>query len=181
MEDRAGETGTGPEAPACSGETGETEMFDFRPFLPLLPFFRDFHPGEIERLLSFGKILARPRRSRLYQAGSPATSAYLVIRGSVECSVRRGGELQLSVIGPGRICGANEMISRRDRKTGAGTRTGALLLELDREAFAQLFNGETSECLKFQKAVGINQLGDLKSANNLLALLVNQAHIHAWQ
>jgi CRP-like cAMP-binding protein len=181
MENRTGETSAGPEAPACSAGPGETESFDFRPFLPLLAFFRDFHPGDIDRLLSFGKVLERPKRSRLYEAGTTATSAYLVIRGSVECSVRRGGKLQLSVIGPGRICGANEMISRRDRKTGAGTRTGALLLELDREAFGQLFSGETPECLKFQKAVGINQLGDLKSANNLLALLVNQAHIQAGQ
>ena len=184
MERRALEDASLPAASAIPPDLagpGEREAFEFRPFLPLLPFFRGFHPAEIDRLLTYGKVLERSKRSQLYEEGAEATSSYLVVRGSVECMVWRGGKMQLSVIGPGRICGANEMISGRNRKNSAETRSGSLLLELEREAFEQLFTGETTECLKFQNAIGIDLLNDLKSANNLLALLVNQAHIRAGQ
>jgi CRP-like cAMP-binding protein len=162
------------------GHSGEAS-FDFRPYLPLLPFFRHFHQADTDRFLALGKLLEMPGQSQLYEEGAEATSAYLVVRGAVECTVWRGGKKQLAVIGPGRICGANEIIGRRSRKNSAGTRSGSLLLELEREAFERLFTGETPECLQFQNAIGNDQLNDLKSANNLLALLVSQAHIRAGQ
>jgi CRP-like cAMP-binding protein len=155
------------------------ESLDFRQFMPLLPFFRGFHAPEIDRLLLLGNLIERPKRSELFAEGAKASSVHLIIHGSVDCSIWRGGRMQLSVIGPGRICGANELISGRDRQNSAGTRTNALLLELDRAAFEQLFTGNSSACLKFQNAIGISQLSDLKSANNLLALLVNLAHVRA--
>jgi CRP-like cAMP-binding protein len=155
------------------------EPFDFRQFMPLLPFFGRFHASEIDRLLWLGKIIERPKRTELFEEGGKASSVYLIIRGSVDCSLWRRGRMQLSVIGPGRICGANEVISGRDRQNSAGTRTNTLLLELDQATFEQLFTGNTPECLKFQNAIGISQLNDLKSANNLLALLVNLAQIRA--
>jgi CRP-like cAMP-binding protein len=165
--------------PPVPTERQASEPFDFRRFMPLLPFFRRFLASEIDRILSFGQIIERPKRTDLYEEGGQASSAYLIIRGCVDCSVWRNGRMQLSVIGPGRICGANEMISGRDRQNSAGTRTNALLLEINNAAFNQLFTGSTAECLKFQNAIGLTQLNDLKSANNLLALLVNLAQIRA--
>ena len=161
------------------GAPHQSESFDYLPFLPHLPFFRRFHASEIDRLLTLGKIIERPKQCQLYQEGAPAKFTYLVIRGSVDCTVWRGGKMQLSVIGPGRICGANEMISGRDHQNSAGTRTRSLLIALDHTAFERLFTGDTTECLKFQNAIGVSQIRDLKSANNLLALLVNLAHIEA--
>jgi CRP-like cAMP-binding protein len=153
--------------------------FDFRAFMPFLPFFRGFNASDIDRLVQLGEIVELPKHAELYDEGAKPSSAYLIIRGCVDCSVWRGGRMQLSVVGPGRICGANEMISGRGRQNGAGTSTDALLLKLDRAAFEKLFTGNGPECLKFQNAIGISQLNDLKSANNLLALLVNLAHIRA--
>lgn len=169
---------TGATRPVGNGRQQGT-AFDILPFLALLSFFRGFSASECERVLGCGKIVAQEKGCMLYDEGSAAGSGYLVIRGSVACTAWRNGERQLSVIGPGRICGANEMISGRDRQDSAVTRARSVLLELDNTAFERLFTGDTAECFKFQNAIGVSQVRDLRSANNLLALLVNLAHIRA--
>jgi CRP/FNR family cyclic AMP-dependent transcriptional regulator len=151
-----------------------SEPFDWRPFLPLLYCFRRFAAEELEELLRFGEIREAPSQSVLFEEGEEADLAYVVLRGAVECAAMRGAKLQLSIIGPGRMCGVGELIERRGRRFHAVTRTGATLIGLKRDAFSELFLGEAPACLKFQQSVGLDQLNDLKTANNLLAILVNQ-------
>ena len=151
-----------------------SEPFDWRPFLPLLYCFRRFSTDELEHLLHFGEIMELPQHSVLFEEGAAADLVYIVLRGAVECAALRGSKLQLMIIGPGRMCGAGELIDGRSRRFHAVTRTGATLIGVKREAFFELFNGEAPTCLKFQQSVGLDQLNDLKTANNLLALLVNQ-------
>jgi len=161
---------------AGAGQVAENP-FNFRQFLPLLLFFNLFLESEIDRLLLLGKVVTKPKQALLFDEGDSPNAAYLVLRGCVDRGVWRRGRVRTSLTGPGRICGANEMLSGRDRGTSATALTDSLLLELDHSAFERLFTGNAAECLRFQNAIGIDQIKNLKSANNLLALLTNLEHI----
>lgn len=161
--------GVGRDAP-CS--------FDYRAFLPIVPLFRDFDAREIDLVVARAKVLELPRGRQLYREGGPARACYIVVRGALEQTVTRGERRQLAIFGPGRLCGANDLIGGQRHNADAAVRAGALLLELDQAAFEALFTGETTECLKFQSAIAANQLIDLKAADNLLTTLVSQAHVH---
>ncbi len=152
--------------------------FDYRAFLPIVPFFRDFDESEIDLVVARAKVLELPRGQRLYREGAPARACYIVVRGALEQTVTRGERRQLAIFGPGRLCGANDLIGGQRHNADAAVRAGALLLELDQAAFEALFTGETTECLKFQSAIATDQLIDLKAADNLLTTLVSQAHVH---
>ncbi len=182
---------TGAHAPPASAETDaevddplagvERDVpgsFDYRAFLPIVPFFRDFDAREIDLVVARAKVLELPRGQRLYREGGPARACYIVVRGALEQTVTRGERRQLAIFGPGRLCGANDLIGGQRHNADAAVRAGALLLEIDQAAFEGLFTGETTECLKFQSAIATNQLIDLKAADNLLTTLVSQAHVH---
>ncbi len=182
---------TGEHAPPASAETdAEVEdplagverdapcSFDYRAFLPIVPLFRDFDEREIDLVVARAKVLELPRGRHLYREGGPARACYIVVRGALEQTVTRGERRQLAIFGPGRLCGANDLIGGQRHNADAAVRAGALLLEFDQAAFEGLFTGETTECLKFQSAIAANQLIDLKAADNLLTTLVSQAHVH---
>ncbi len=168
----------GVERPLAGAEHGAPCSFDYRAFLPIVPFFRDFDAREIDLVVARAKVLELPRGQQLYREGSPARACYIVVRGALEQTISRGERRQLAIFGPGRLCGANDLIGGQMHNADAAVRAGALLLELDKAAFEALFTGETTECLKFQSAIATDQLIDLKAADNLLTTLVSQAHVH---
>ncbi len=159
-----------------AGQNGPSS-FEYRAFLPLLSCFRDFEPHEIDALLARAGIVELPRGQLLYREGDAAQAGYIVARGAVELSVTRKHHHQLAILGPGRLCGTNAMISGRGYHADATVCSGALLLELDTNAFDELFNGDSAEAFRFQRAVGASQLMELKAADNLLTTLVSQAHV----
>jgi CRP-like cAMP-binding protein len=99
------------------------------------------------------------------------------VRGAIEISVNRDRRYQLSILGPGRLCGAGAMIAESVGNSDARIRSDALLLAFDPPAFGDLYLGETTDCLKFQNMVSANQLEELKTADNLLTTLVSQDRI----
>jgi CRP-like cAMP-binding protein len=151
--------------------------FEYRPFLAVMPCFEGFKESEIDDVLARGEVVEIPRGEFLYREGSAPNACYLILRGAVERSVMRDRRYQLSVIGPGRLCGGNAMIAQGSHTSDARVRAQALVLRFDREGFDSLFRGETTECLKFQNLVSANQLMLLKAADNLLALLVSQSYV----
>ena len=91
----------------------------------------------------------------------------------------RDRRYQLAVLGPGRFCGTNAMISNNPHSSDARVRSQTLVLEFDRSGFESLFLGEETVCLKFQNLVSASQLVQLKAADNLLALLVSQSYVRS--
>jgi CRP-like cAMP-binding protein len=170
-------TGREPRTPPLDQVSSGSYSFDYRPFLPIIPFFEDFDENEIDRVLERTTVLEVPRGDFLYREAEQARSCYVVVRGAIENSILRDRRYQLSVLGPGRLCGANDLIEERPHSWDARVRAGALLLTFDRAGFESLFRGESTECLKFQNVIGNNQLMELKAADNLLTMLVSQAHI----
>jgi CRP-like cAMP-binding protein len=151
--------------------------FDFRPFLPVVPFFAPFTESEIDRIIANAKVVELTRGEYLYREAAPARSCYVIVRGAIETSVTRDRRYQLSILGPGRICGANSLITERRRSSDARARSAVLLLAFDQSSFRQLYSGDTAECLKFQRMISQNQLQDRKTADNLLSTLVSQDYV----
>ena len=166
-----------PSSAAVSGPASPAEIpsqtcsFEYRAFLPVIPFFAGFTDDQIDRFVAHARALELPRGEYLYREGARADSCFLVIRGAVEISVMRDRRYQLAVLGPGRLCGANSLITATARNSDARVRSAALLLRLDESAFRTLYQGESEECLHFQRMVSINQLQELKAADNLLSTL----------
>jgi CRP-like cAMP-binding protein len=155
----------------------EPPSFDFRRFLPVVPFFASFTESEIDQIVSNAKVMELSRGKYLYREAASARSCYVVVRGAIERSVSRDRRYQLSILGPGRICGANSLITDKPRKSDARARSAVLLLAFDQSSFQELFSGDTTECLKFQRMISQNQLEDRKTADNLLSTLVSQDYV----
>ena len=151
--------------------------FNYRPFLSVMPCFDSFSETDIDGTLSRGDVIEIPRGEFLYREGSTPNACYLVLRGAIERSVGRDRRYQLSVLGPGHLCGANSMIAQEPHSCDARVRSQALLLRIDKSGFDILFLGDEKECLKFQNLVGADQLKQLKATDNLLALLVSQSYV----
>lgn len=154
-----------------------TPSFDYQPFLPIIPFFEEFRDHEIDRVVARAKVLELPRNEYLFREGTQAAFCSILVHGAIEISVLRDRRYQLSVLGPGRLCGANALIAKSACGSDARVRSSVLLLCFDELAFRTLYKGETTECMKFQRMVGVNQLQELKAADNLLATLVSQDHV----
>ena len=168
---------SGSEHAAAAESTGQSPSFDFRRFLPVIPFFVPFTEGETDRLVARARVVELSRGEFAYREGSPAQSCFLIVRGAIETSVSRDRRYQLSILGPGRIFGANSLITDRRCRSDTRVRSAALLLEFDRSAFRHLYSGDTVECLKFQRMLSRNQLQDRRVADNLLSTLVSQDYV----
>jgi CRP-like cAMP-binding protein len=151
--------------------------FDLRRFLSVVPCFASFTESEIDRFVTYAEVVELSRREYLYREATTARSCYLVVRGAIETSVNRDRRYQLSILGPGRICGANSLITGKRRCCDARARSGSLLLAFNQSAFHELYSGNDTECLKFQRMISQNQLQDRKTADNLLSTLVSQDYI----
>jgi len=168
-------------ADADAGITAESvehpPSFDFRRFLPVVPLFASFTESETDQLVANAKVVELSRGEYLYREAAPARSCYVIVRGAIETSVSRDRRYQLSILGPGRICGANSLITERRRCCDARARSAALLLAFDQSTFHEMYSGVTPECLKFQRVISQNQLQDRKIADNLLSTLVSQEYV----
>jgi CRP-like cAMP-binding protein len=158
-------------------DNARAPSFDYGSFLSITPFFDQFEDAEIEQIVAQARVLEVPRDDFIYCEGGETTTSFIVVRGAVDNSIMRDRRYQLSVLGPGRLCGANSAIENKPHRSDGRVRSGALLLAFDAENFRTLFHGTTIEALKFQMMVSRNQLLDLKSADNLLTSLVSQAHV----
>lgn len=162
---------------ALAENAARAPSFDYQTFLPITPFFEEFEAEEIEQVRARAQVLEIPRDDYLFREGGETDACFIVVRGAVDSSIMRDRRYQLSVLGPGRLCGGNSIIENKPHRSDGRVRSGALLLAFDSGNFQSLFDGNTIEALKFQMMVSRNQLLELKSADNLLTSLVSQAHV----
>jgi CRP-like cAMP-binding protein len=162
---------------ATDFDNGLKPSFDYRPFLAVTSFFEAFEETEIDCIVESASVLEMPRNEYLWREGDAAGCSFVVVRGAVDNTIMRDRRYQLSVLGPGRLCGSNSMIKDIAHCCDMRTRSDSLVLRFDRKNFTRLFNGSDIPALKFQARVSHNQLLELKSADNLLTTLVSQAHV----
>ena len=151
--------------------------FQFRPFLAVTPFFENFDEVEVEHILASGQVMEIPRNDYLYREGSATAACFLVVRGAVDNSIMRDRRYQFSVLGPGRLCGANSLINPMPHHCDSRVRSDALVLRITADKFEELLHDSATASLKFQAKISHNQLLELRSADNLLTTLISQAHI----
>jgi len=104
-----------------------------------LEFFRELGDEDLATLLAAMRRWQIPRGRRVTTAGTPGSSACVIVRGAVELSVQRGQRRQqLAVVGPGKMFGMVSMIDRGPRRTTCTVREDAVVLELRADAFERI-------------------------------------------
>jgi len=163
----------------------ETAPFDYRRFLPLLPVFREFGEEDIERVVAKAKLLELERGQGLFAAGQPVASSWIVVRGAVEVSARRGPPAagaratrrRIAVLGPGQWVGAMSQLDGAVHGSSGRAREDSLLLEIGRAEFDALYYCGDSTSARIQRALHVSLLQSLRHTNNQLSRLISQARV----
>jgi CRP/FNR family transcriptional regulator len=164
--------------PLASVARTKKASFDFRPFLPHLPVFEGFDQAEIEEVLSVSSILELPRGQKVFAAGQPSTACFIVVRGAVKIRAQHEKrERRMAVLGPGQLLGYMSAIEKSVHGSDAVVREQALLLEISREAFEQLYFSASPASTKLHRAIQKSLLSSLGQTNRHLTRLISQARL----
>jgi CRP-like cAMP-binding protein len=152
--------------------------FDVRPFLPLLPAFEGFHEAETAEVLECSSLLDLPRGHGVFFAGQPSEACFVVIRGAVEIRTRHATrERRMAVLGPGQFLGYMSLLERGTHRSDALVRENALLLEIPRAAFEDLYHGTGPASTKLQRVIQRSLLSSLAQTNRHLTRLISLARL----
>jgi selenocysteine lyase/cysteine desulfurase/CRP-like cAMP-binding protein len=120
-------------------------------------FFAGFDDGGLrgllermsERILGDGEIV--------FAAGEPGDSLYVVADGTVEVTVRRDERrIRLGILGPGKVFGEVALVDGAPRSATCSALGAAVVLELDRAAFATLAETRSPLSLRLLEALIAN-------------------------
>lgn len=93
--------------------------------------------GELELMTAFGVPRSLSEGGRIFSAGEPGRSMFVVLEGEVELVLDRG--TRRKTLGPGTFFGELALVLAGERRSAdAFAKPGARLLELDGEGFANL-------------------------------------------
>jgi glycine/D-amino acid oxidase-like deaminating enzyme/CRP-like cAMP-binding protein len=161
--------------------TTETSSADSIPPEQLLAFaaFREFNTEEITELLRSMQRWDLARGTLLFKEGDEGYTCYVLVRGTVDVSVKVRGEPQLlSQLGPGSIFGQASLIAGEPRSVSCSIRRDAILAEIDGEACERLLNSKTGLAVKLLAALNQGLVAALRSADRQLMRL-NAEHVGA--
>lgn len=172
-------------APLRASSTDATGEFDYRAFLPLLPVFADWEAQAIDAFVAATRPLTLPRGACLFDAGQPAASCFVTVRGAVEVSAALPADLtrpvpqqrRLAVLGPGQLLGYRGVLLATPRDVRVVAREETLLLECPGAAFAALYGGDSLVAVRLQGAVNAALLGALARATAALTRQVHHARL----
>ena len=152
--------------------------FDFKPFLPHLAVFEGFDAAEIEEILSAASLLELPRGHAVFYGGHVSTACFIVLRGAVEIRSRHDRlERRMAVLGPGQLVGYMSALEKTTHGSDAIVRESALLLEISRNAFDQLYFGSSPASTKLHRVIQKSLLLALGQTNRHLTRLISQARL----
>jgi len=156
--------------------------FDFRPFLPLLALFEGFEESDIDAVVARAAVLELPRGQALYVTGQPAAACYAVVRGAVEAWARHGArERRLALHGPGHLVGFISLLAGAPHRTTAFVRENAVLLELARDAFDELYYRAGAVSARLHRAIHARLLALMVHTNTQLTRLISAARLRGAQ
>jgi CRP/FNR family cyclic AMP-dependent transcriptional regulator len=154
--------------------------FDPRPFLPRLPMFDGWEAHEIDEIVASTSILELPRGKDIFVQGQQAWACFLVARGAVEVRAAHGGhDRRLAILGPGQLVGFMSLLEGGTHGASARTREQAVMLELPKAAFDDLYQGIRSTSTKLHRAIQRNLLVSLGHTNRQLTRLISLARLRA--
>jgi CRP-like cAMP-binding protein len=160
--------------PLSGAKRSLNASFDWKSFLPILPFFEGFDAHETDELAATGKVLELPGGAWAFVAGAQASACYLVVRGALEIFTRTGDlQRRVAIAGPGELVGFMAAITGAPRANHARAREDCCLLELPREAFMQLYNGNSGVTVSLHHAIHRSLMKSIARTNTQLARLIS--------
>jgi len=163
---------------ALSTETSSAESIPPE-LLLAFPAFRGFTADEIAELLRSMQRWDLARGTLLFKEGDAGCTCYVVVRGTIDVSVKVRGQPQLlAQLGPGSIFGQASLIAGEPRSVSCSIRRDALLAEIDAESCERLLNGKSALALKLLAALNQGLVAALRSADRQLMRL-NEEHAGA--
>ena len=154
--------------------------FDAGAWLPSLAVFERCTGDEIDDLVAQAPYLELPRGHGVFAAGTPASAAFVVVRGAVEIvAVRAGFERRIAILGPGQLVGYLSVLRGAPHSTHGFAREGTTLLELPAATFNELYFGASRASARLRHAVQASLLGSMARTNRALTRLTSQAKLAA--
>ena len=177
-EDRAARDAVGGVDPLAKVARSRHAPFDAASFLPRLPFFERFGAQEIDEVACRASYVEAPRGHGIFAAGTPAASAFIVVRGAAEVAAIRGScERRVAILGPGQMVGYLSVLRECPHTSFAFARESALLLDFPAASFRELYFGETRACALLRHAVQRSLLASMGRTNRALTRLLSQAKL----
>ena len=112
-----------------------------RRLLGSVPLFSGFAPKLIDELAAAARERNPEPSEALFQAGETSDEMFLIVEGTLEVSLKRGGKrIELTRLGPGDLCGEMALLTGEPRSATVSAATACRVLELDRATMARLFH-----------------------------------------
>lgn len=161
----------------AAGGTSPGAGFDVRAFLPILPCFREFEPGDLDRVFAIARLVQVERGTPL--DADAALQGWIVVRGAVMAYLPHGGRAhQLNVFGPGTLCAVDRLVEPTSLPVRHVARERATLLALPESAFRDLFDGLDALSLRFVGVVNESLAMQVARGGNHLTRLVGLARLY---
>jgi hypothetical protein len=134
--------------------------------------FRQFELDELTELVTLMRRWEAPENTLLFAEGSAGRSCFVVLSGTVEVSTVLGGrQRRLASLGPGSVFGQVSLIDGHSRSANCLMRHAGVLLEMEQDPCARLFESRSPTALKFLAAVNHGLIAALRGADRRLMRL----------
>jgi glycine/D-amino acid oxidase-like deaminating enzyme/CRP-like cAMP-binding protein len=133
------------------------------------PAFRGFSPDELTVVVGLMRRWEAPHGALVCAEGGSGGSCFVVVSGSVDVTTVLGGQpRRLASLGPGSIFGQVSLIDGQARSATCSMRQAGVLLEMEQEPCARLFDSRSSAALKFLSAINQGLIAALRGADRRL-------------
>jgi hypothetical protein len=134
--------------------------------------FRQFSRDELQALVGRMRRWEAPAGMLLIAEGGPGGSCFVVVSGTVDVSTSVGGRVRLlASLPPGSIFGQVSLIDGEPRSATCTMRHAGVVLEMEREPCARLFESHSPVALKFLGALNQGLIAALRGADRRLMRL----------
>jgi glycine/D-amino acid oxidase-like deaminating enzyme/CRP-like cAMP-binding protein len=134
--------------------------------------FHDFTLDELKDLAAQMRRWEVLENTLLCAEGAPGTSCFVVLGGSVDVTSTLGGRpRRLASLGPGNVFGQVSLIDGQPRSATCIVRRSGVVLEMERDACARLFESRSSSALKFLAILNQGLIAALRGADRRLMRL----------
>jgi CRP-like cAMP-binding protein len=137
-----------------------------------LPTFSAFRSQELRMLLALCESRHVPRGEILSEFAASPQFMFMVIRGALRCSIRRGSQVeQLLIYGPGDLAGALSLVNGGPAHDQIAAREDSLILQMQRKDFEALRTNYSGLGYKLFDQVNLQLVRDLRRLNRHLGLI----------
>ena len=142
--------GDQPHPPLATPSVIDLSAAAWDSYVPKLSFFADWGPDELESLRARARIVSVPRQTWLYRRGDLPASCHVVVNGVLVERIERGPKaVKTGVVGPGRASGYVGIVLGSEHSVAAVAYERAVLMELQTEVFAELYDGRNQVSRRF--------------------------------